>query len=38
MFAPVERLEKDRIPKRVYVGECAGSNQWEGRGRDGLIL
>ena len=24
-FAHVERMEKDRIAKRVYVGECAGS-------------
>ena len=25
LFANVERMEKDRIAKRVYVGECAGS-------------
>ena len=24
-FGHVERMEKDRIAKRVYVGECAGS-------------
>ena len=24
-FGHVERMEKDRITKRVYVGECAGS-------------
>ena len=24
-FGHVERMEKDRIVKRVYVGECAGS-------------
>ena len=24
-FGHVERLERDRIAKRVYVGECAGS-------------
>ena len=24
-FSHVERIEKDRIAKRVYVGECAGS-------------
>ena len=25
-FSHVERMEKDRIAKRVYVGECAGSH------------
>ena len=24
-FVHVERMERDRIPKKVYVGECAGS-------------
>ena len=24
-FGYVERMEKDKIAKRVYVGECAGS-------------
>ena len=24
-FGQVERMERDRIAKRVYVGECAGS-------------
>ena len=24
-FGDVERMERDRITKRVYVGECAGS-------------
>ena len=24
-FGHVERMENDRIAKRVYVGECAGS-------------
>ena len=24
-FGHVERIEKDMIAKRVYVGECAGS-------------
>ena len=24
-FSNVERMERDRIAKRVYVGECAGS-------------
>ena len=31
LFGHVERMEKDRIAKRTYVGECAG------QGRDGLI-
>ena len=25
-FSHVERMENDRIAKRVYVGECAGSH------------
>ena len=25
-FSHVERIEKDRIAKRVYVGECTGSH------------
>ena len=25
-FGHVERIENDRIGKRVYVGECAGSH------------
>ena len=25
-FGHVERMEKDKIAKRVYVGECAGSH------------
>ena len=33
-FSHVERIEKDKITKRVYLGECAGSCC----GRDGLIL
>ena len=24
-FSHVERMESDRIDKRIYVGECAGS-------------
>ena len=32
-FGHVERMEKDMIYKRVYVGECAGSSS----GKDGLI-
>ena len=24
-FGHVERMERDRIAKRVYVGECAGN-------------
>ena len=35
-FGHVERMERDRIAKRVFVGVCAGS-QWAGHGRDGLI-
>ena len=31
-FGHVERMERDRIAKRVYVGECAGSRS-EGRPR-----
>ena len=37
-FAHVERMERDRIAKRVYVGKYAGSCSWVGCGRDGLIL
>ena len=25
-FGHMERMEKDRIAKRVYVGECGGSH------------
>ena len=28
-FSLVERMENDRIAKRVYVGECAGSHSVE---------
>ena len=35
-FSHVERMENDKIHKRIYVGVCAGS-QSVGR-RDGLIL
>ena len=31
-FIHVERMESDRIAKRIYVGECAGS-----RGKDEWI-
>ena len=34
-FGNVERIENDRIAKRVYVGEVVV--QWVGHGRDGLI-
>ena len=37
-FGHVERIENDRIAKRVYVGECAGSRSVGGRGRGELIL
>ena len=33
----VERKENDRIAKRVYVGECAGSRLVGRLGRGGLI-
>ena len=23
-FGPVDRMKKDRIAKRIYIGECAG--------------
>ena len=36
-FGHVERMERDRIAKRVYVGECAGSHSVSRHGRDGLI-
>ena len=36
-FGHVERMENDRIAKRVYVGECAGSRSVDRRGRCGLI-
>ena len=29
-FGHVERMERDRIAKRVYVGECAGSQSFSG--------
>ena len=31
-FGHVERMERDRIAQRVYVGDCAGSH-WVGRPR-----
>ena len=37
-FGHVERMENDRIAKRVYVGEWAGSRRSVGRpGRGGLM-
>ena len=36
-FGHVERMERDRIAKRVYVGECAGSRSVGRPRRDGLI-
>ena len=36
-FGYVERMEKERIAKKVYEGESSGSVQWVGRGRDELI-
>ena len=32
----MERMENDRIAKKVYVGECAGSHSVDSRGRGGL--
>ena len=34
----VERMENDRIAKRVSVGECIGNRSVGGRGRGGLIM
>ena len=36
-FSHVERMERDRIAKRVYVGECAGSCSMVWTRKDGLI-
>ena len=36
-FGHVERMERDMITKRVYVGELLEVVQWVGHGRDGLI-
>ena len=31
-FGHVERMERDKIAKRVYVGECSGSRSvWPGK-------
>ena len=42
-FSHVERMENDRIAKRIYVGECGGScsvgrlhNRWIGTMKDCL--
>ena len=35
-FGHVQRIENDRIAKRVYVGECAGSRS-VGRPRNRMI-
>ena len=35
-FGHLERIDNDRIVKRVYVGERTVA-RWVGRGRDGLI-
>ena len=35
-FGHVESMERDRIAKRVYVGECAGSHSM-GRPQKGWI-
>ena len=36
-FAHVERMENDRIAKRVYAESELVVAQWVGHGRDGLI-
>ena len=36
-FGYVERMERDRTAKRVYVGECASSHSVVDHGRDGFI-
>ena len=36
-FSHVERMERDRVAKSVFVGECAVSHLVSKRGRDGLI-
>ena len=36
-FGHVERMERDRITKSVYVGECQIVVQWVGQVRDVLI-
>ena len=33
----MERIERDRIAKRAYVGSVLVVVQWVGNGRDGLI-
>ena len=35
-FGHAERMKNDKIAKKVYIGECAGS-QWIGCERAGLI-
>ena len=37
-FPHVERMENERIAKRVYVGEFAVVSQWVSCRRGGLIL
>ena len=36
-FGHVERIEKDRIAKKVYVGECAGCHSVGRRRKNGLL-
>ena len=36
-FVQVERMENDKIAKRIYVEEYAGSRSVIGYGRSGLI-
>ena len=37
-FGHVKRMENDRIAKRIYVGECAGSRSLGRPRKSGLIL
>ena len=37
-FSHVERIEKDRIAKRIYAGECADSHSMGGLRKSGLIF
>ena len=37
-FGHMERIEKDRITKRIYIRVCMTVILWVGCRRDGLIL
>ena len=38
MIRPCGQDGRDRLVKRVYVGECGGSRSVVGRARDGLSV